>query len=184
MGKIRIIIIGLLLSCNINAQTDSFKHVIKFDIDANTLFKGDGITISYLEFEKALSKKTSLLLGIGYDFYSSNLIIDNQENVVSTQTLKLKLDYRYYFSDENSMRGLYLYPSIVYSLDITNEDNQNNNKVGFHVGFGYQKIWKRLVFDISIDKGYTYSYLKNDEIKFKTSKTDIFNLIFSCGFNF
>jgi hypothetical protein len=85
MKKIRIIVIGLAFCCNMNAQIDTLKHVVKFNIDANTLLKGDGIIIDYLVFERAISKKASLLLGIGYDFHSSNLIIDSQESVISRQ---------------------------------------------------------------------------------------------------
>jgi hypothetical protein len=182
MRKIRIIIIGLIFCGNMNAQTDTLKHAVKFNIDANILHKWEGIVIDYLVFEKTISKKTSLLLGIGYDFHSSNLIVDSQESVVSRQAVKIKFDYRYYCS--NTMNGLYIFPSIAYNLDITNESNQKNNQIGFYLGFGYQKIWKKLVFDVQIDKGYTYSYLRNDEIKFMTSKTLQFSIIFSTGFIF
>jgi hypothetical protein len=82
------------------------------------------------------------------------------------------------------MNGLYVFPSVSCNLDITNESNQKNNQIGFYLGLGYQKIWKKLVFDVQIDKGYTYSHLKNDEIKFMTSKTLPFCLTFSAGFNF
>jgi hypothetical protein len=184
MGKVKIIIIGLMFYCNINAQNDSLQHVVKFSIDANTLLKGDGITVNFFEFEKAISKKTSVLFGVGYDLYSSNLIIDNQENVVSSQSLKMKFDYRYYFSNEKNMSGLYLFPSIAYNLDITNEDNQKNNQIGFSLGLGYQKNWKRIVIDIRGEKDYSYSYLRNNEVKFKASKINPFNLSFSVGFNF
>lgn len=171
-----------MFCCNINAQIDALKNAIKFNIDGNTLFKGNGLVIDYFTFEKAISKKTSLVFGIGYDFHSSNLIVDSQENVISEQGIKLKIDYRYYYS--NIMNELYIYPSIAYDFDMTNKSNQKNNQIGFYFGFGYQKIWEKFVFDVQIDKGYIYSYLKNNEIELIASKTLPFNLILSVGFNF
>ncbi|GHT61466.1 hypothetical protein FACS189451_03550 [Bacteroidia bacterium] len=184
MKKLRIIIIGLIFCCNINAQTDSVQYVVKFNIDINTLVKGDGFSINYFGFEKAISKSSSLLFGIGYDLHSSNLIINNQESVVSNQTFTIKLDYRYYLFNMRNMQGFYIFPSIAYNLDIESEGNQKNNQIGFYLGLGYQKMWKRIVFDVLIDKGYVYSRFKNDEIKFITSQVSPFNITFSVGLNF
>ncbi|GHT75484.1 hypothetical protein AGMMS50262_10920 [Bacteroidia bacterium] len=184
MKKIRIVVIGLILCCNINAQVDTLQYVVKFNIDVNTLLKGDGLTINYLGIEKSISKKSSLLLGIGYDLHSSNLIVENHDNVVNNQEFTMKFDYRHYLLNAKNMSGFYIFPSIAYDLNTASEGNQKNNRIGFYLGLGYQKIWNRIVFDIQINKGYTYSYFKDDEIKFIISQVVPFNFTFSVGFNF
>ncbi|GHT40942.1 hypothetical protein FACS189437_07230 [Bacteroidia bacterium] len=185
MKKISLLILGLIIiSFSTNAQSDSIKYILKLDVDINYLIKREGLSINYLGFEKAISSNTSLSLYLGYDFNSSNLIIDGFENVINIQDLKLKFDYRYYCLKTNSLQGLYISPALCYNLNVTNEENQTNYQTAISLGLGYQTIWRNFVFDIQTDKQYRYSSLKNNELKIKTSKITPFNVTFSVGYAF
>lgn len=184
MKKISILITSLFFTYSLLAQTDSLKNTIRFSVDINNLLKGEGINIGYIGYERAVFKKSSLLLWAGYDFSSTNLIIDKVEKVVHSQNIKSRFDYRQYLENNKRLSGFYAFSSLKADIGMTTVDNEKNYDIGSYFGLGYQYILKNIVFDTNIDKGYSYSVLKNDGIEYISSTITPFYLSFSVGYNF
>lgn len=184
MKKCIITLIVLVVISSTYAQSDTFKNIIKFNFDINNVFENSNIDINYFGYERAISSNSSLVFWVNYDFNSSNLKVGNVENVVTSQALRTKFDYRYYFSKSRRLFGFYLYSSLVLNLNLISEGNENFHEGGVFFGLGYQKIWKDFVMDIKIDKGYKYSAKENDNIEFINSTITPFALSVSIGYNF
>lgn len=167
----------------LNAKTDSLRNVLKINLDLNPILRGEGIDIEYICFEKNITKNNSIICYIGYDLNSSNLIVDNHENVIDNQSLKFKIDYRHYFFNKR-LNGPYVSPSLFFDIKITNKENNKNNNTGISFGLGYQKIWNCFALDIQINKQYSYSFLQNDDVTLKTSAISPFNITVSVGYVF
>ena len=175
MRSLTFLLIALVSSINLNAQSDS---EIKNSIRINAL----GLFTGFYEFqyERVISEKGAIKIGFGtgtlrdvsgsdadddfMDAFGTNSFNNNNQRVVEGFTLNA--EYRYFFSHLNAPKGLYVSPGIQYlnlneKYTYTNSDNQPSTLVDndysiFNIRglFGYQFIIaKRIILNPYLGAG-------------------------------
>ena len=175
MRNLTLLLIVLVTSLNLNAQSDS---EINNSIRINAL----GLFTGFYEFqyERVISEKGAIKIGFGtgtlrdvsgsdadddfMDAFGTNSFNNNNQRVVEGFTLNA--EYRYFFSHLKAPKGLYVSPGIQYlklneKYTYTDSNNQpstlvNNDYSIFNIRglFGYQFIIaKRIILNPYLGAG-------------------------------